>query len=52
MTQPFEEWWAELLAIAAFKGHSPGAPECWEQDNYAWGQTPEEAYKAEYEDFA
>lgn len=51
MKQTFEEWWAELLAIAAKHGHTPGMPGAWQRDNYNRGHTPEQAYKREYEDF-
>jgi hypothetical protein len=51
MNITFEEWWTELLVLAALKGFTPGAPEVWKLDNYDRGQSPEQAYKAEYEDF-
>lgn len=52
MNQTFEEWWAELLVVAAKYGNTPGMQDLWKTYNYDRGQTPEEAYKAEYEDFA
>lgn len=44
----WEQWWAELVAIAAKYGHTPGMPELWKEYNWARGQTPQEAYLAEY----
>lgn len=44
----WEQWWAELVAIAAKHGHTPGMPELWKEYNWARGQTPQEAYLAEY----
>lgn len=51
MSQTFDEWWTELLEIAAKHGNTPGMPGAWKKYNYERGQTPEEAYKAEYEDW-
>lgn len=44
----WDQWWAELLALAAKHGHQPGMPETWKEFNWACGQTPQEAYEAEY----
>lgn len=44
----WEQWWAELVALAAKNNHTPGMPELWKQYNWARGQTPQEAYLAEY----
>jgi hypothetical protein len=44
----WDQWWAELLALAADHGHKPGQPEMWKAYNWARGQTPAEAHQAEY----
>ncbi|WP_153811682.1 hypothetical protein [Pseudomonas ovata] len=44
----WNQWWAELLELAAKQGHHPGQPEMWKKYNWARGQTPKEAYEAEY----
>ncbi|MCO7566396.1 hypothetical protein NJI34_28430 [Pseudomonas sp. S 311-6] len=44
----WEQWWEELVALAAKNGHTPGMPELWKEYNWARGQTPQEAYQAEY----
>lgn len=42
------QWWDELNALAAKHGKTPGLPWAWKKYNFERGQTPKEAYLAEY----
>lgn len=52
MTMPWDQWWREIIAIAAKNNDTVGEPALWMKYNYERGQTPQEAYDAEYASFS